>query len=81
MDAKKRIIACCASRTLPEDTVAVDLSGFVLRLILFDKLILHSVRLREFPELVRTFGYGPVRELSSSKASRRTLSQEHVVCA
>ena len=46
----------------------VDLSQFILNLILFEKFILHSNGLSEFPALVRAFGYGPVQTVLSSKA-------------
>jgi hypothetical protein len=48
--------------------VALDVAGFVRRLLLFDTYVLYSVRLKEIPELVRHFGYEGTMELLSSGA-------------
>jgi hypothetical protein len=49
-------------------TVSLDLDGFIRRLLLFDTYILYSVRLKEIPELVRTFGVPGTIDLLSSGA-------------
>jgi hypothetical protein len=49
-------------------TVALDLGGFVRRLLLFDTYVLYSVRLKEVPELVRHFGFQGTMDLLSSGA-------------
>jgi hypothetical protein len=67
MDLRKRLIAPFASVS-PTDELTVDLSGFILRLVLFEKYILQSRRLREFPALLSAFGYEGVSELLSSNA-------------
>lgn len=67
MDIRKRLISPCASGSA-QDGVKVDRSGLVLRLLLFEKYIFQSIGLREFPEIVKAFGYGPVRTLLTSKA-------------
>jgi hypothetical protein len=48
--------------------VALDLGGFVRRLLLFDTYVLYSVRLKEVPELVRHFGVQGTLDLLSSGA-------------
>jgi hypothetical protein len=68
MDIRKRLIAPCATYSHDEDQITVDLSGFILRLILFEKFIFQSIRLKEFPSLIRAFGYDAVRNLLTSKA-------------
>lgn len=50
------------------DTVEVDLSGLIEKLILFDKYILQSIRLKEIPALIRFFGYQGTKDLFSSGA-------------
>ncbi|HEV1995417.1 MAG TPA: hypothetical protein VGR03_13890 [Candidatus Acidoferrum sp.] len=49
-------------------SVALDVGGFVRRLLLFDTYILYSVRLKEIPELVRHFGFQGTMDLLSSGA-------------
>lgn len=49
-------------------TVSLDLDGFIRRLLLFDTYILYSVRLKEIPELVRSFGVPGTIDLLSSGA-------------
>jgi len=41
----------------------VDIDGLIRRLLLFDKYVLTSRRLQEFPILARRLGYGPLRDL------------------
>jgi hypothetical protein len=45
----------------------VDLTGLVRRLILFDKYVLVSTRLKEFPILARYLGYEGLRDLLSAR--------------
>jgi len=62
MDIGRRLIG--SSAVFSEGKVAdVDLGGLVRRLLLFDKYILTSVRLQEFPILARQLGYGSLRDL------------------
>jgi hypothetical protein len=49
-------------------SVALDVGGFVRRLLLFDTYVLLSVRLKEIPELVRHFGFQGTLDLLSSGA-------------
>jgi hypothetical protein len=44
----------------------VDLGALVRRIILFDHYIFQSIRLEEFPILVRAFGYAGVKALLDS---------------
>ena len=45
---------------------SVDIGMLVRRLILFDKVIVKSIRLRELPELVRSFGKTGIQDLLAS---------------
>ena len=56
--------AVCAS---DGKVIAVDLSGLIRRLLLFDKYVLESVKLGEFPVLARCFGYEGLRDLLAAK--------------
>jgi hypothetical protein len=47
--------------------VDVDLNGLVRRLLLFDRYVLMSVRLQEFPALARRIGFGALRDLLDTK--------------
>lgn len=68
MDIRKRVIAPLSQPAQPDKPPAVDLTGLVIRLLLFDKYICQSNRLNEFPQLIKTFGVEGVRELLNSKA-------------
>jgi hypothetical protein len=68
VDIRQRLIAPFASVSHPGDIISVDLAEFVLRLILFEKYIVQSVRLREFPQLLQAFGLAAVHELLASGA-------------
>jgi hypothetical protein len=46
----------------------VDVSALIRRLVLFDKVIVRSVRLEELPPLIRVFGEGGLRRLISAGA-------------
>ena len=48
------------------EVIDVDVEGLVRRLILFDKYVLVSVRLQEFPLLVKHLGYEGLRDLLSA---------------
>jgi len=67
-DIRSRLISTCAT-VIPNtnnELISCDLTSFIEGLILFDKQILKSIRLKEFPFLVNTFGYDGVMELLSS---------------
>ena len=66
MDIGRRLIG---SSALISDGRAldVDLGGLVRRLLLFDKYVLASVRLQEFPILARRLGYGSLRDLLDAR--------------
>lgn len=68
MDIRKRVIAPIAQAPPPDKMLLAELSGFVIRLLLFDKYICQSKRLKEIPLLVKAFGYEGVRTLLKSKA-------------
>jgi hypothetical protein len=62
----KRLMGASAI-TATDGTVAdVDIDGLVRRLLLFDKYVLVSVRLLEFPRLLKHLGYAGLRDLLSA---------------
>jgi hypothetical protein len=64
IDIGRRLIGASAIISSNKHDVAdVDLDGLVRRLLLFDKYVLVSVRLGEFPILARRLGYGQLRDL------------------
>jgi hypothetical protein len=69
MDFRNSLIAPCAIQSEENrDVLDVDLAALVTRLLLFDKYILQSIRLLEFPEIVKVCGLGGTLDLLSSKA-------------
>jgi hypothetical protein len=62
----RRLIGASAIISPAGEVTGVDLDGLVRRLLLFDKYVLASVRLKEFPLLAIRLGYGQLRELLSS---------------
>jgi hypothetical protein len=64
MDVSRRVIGASAIVSSDDRKVIdVDLSGLMRRLLLFDKYVLVSVRLGEFPVLARYIGYEGLRDL------------------
>ncbi len=57
MSLMQQLIGRCATLDSKNDLMTVDLTGFVRRLILFDRFILESIRLKELPFLLNVFGY------------------------
>jgi hypothetical protein len=51
-----------------KDQVRLNPGDVPLNLLLFDTYILHSVRLLEFPELIKAYGYDSIMELLKSGA-------------
>jgi hypothetical protein len=49
-----------------QELISVDIGALIHRLILFDRVIVKSFRLRELPLLVRTFGKAGIQELLDS---------------
>jgi hypothetical protein len=68
MDMSRRLIGVSLVRSPDSQVCDVDIEGFVRRLLLFDKYVLVSERLEEFPHLVRYFGFEGLQELLSAKA-------------
>lgn len=68
MSLTRQLIGKCAVLDPENDSVEVDLTGFVRRLVLFDKLILQSIRLKELPFLLNVFGYNGFVSLIQSGA-------------
>jgi hypothetical protein len=63
---EKRLMGASAI-TATDGTIAdVDIDGLVRRLLLFDKYVLVSVKLLEFPHLLKHLGYAGLRDLLSA---------------
>jgi hypothetical protein len=67
MDISRRLIGVSAIHSADSKIVDVDLTGLIRRLLLFDKYVLVSTRLEEFPHLVRHLGYEGLQELLAAK--------------
>ena len=67
IDISRRVMGASAVCSTEGKVVDVDLSGLIRRLLLFDRYVLVSVRLAEFPLLVRSFGYEGLRDLLAAK--------------
>jgi hypothetical protein len=68
MNFANRLLVRCSERVKGTDAFEVQLLAkeLVERLLLFDHVILDSLRLKEVPELVRLFGYDETMELLNS---------------
>jgi hypothetical protein len=62
-DIAKRLIGSSAICSPKGEVTDVDVNGLVRRLLLFDRYVLISVRLQEFPHLVKYLGYEGLRDL------------------
>lgn len=67
MDMSKRLIGASAVLSAEQQVIDVDISGLIRRLLLFDKYVLVSIRLQEFPLLVRYLGFEGLRDLLLAK--------------
>jgi hypothetical protein len=63
MDLSRRLIGASAIVSPNGEVTDIDIAGLIRRLVLFDKYVMVSVRLQEFPILVRYFGYEGLRDL------------------
>jgi hypothetical protein len=63
---ERRLIGTSAICTPNGEVTDVDIEGLVRRFLLFDKYVLTSVRLKEFPILARLLGYEGLRDLLSA---------------
>src|SRR5579859_3774762 len=68
MEIRKRLFSQHTSIVTDHDHPLVDIGGFVLNLLLFEKLILESACLVEFPAFLRVFGEEGLMQLLSSGA-------------
>jgi hypothetical protein len=66
MDITRTLIGKCAVLDSEDDSAKVDITGFVRRLVLFDKFIFQSIRLKEIPSLLNVFGYDGFMSLLQS---------------
>lgn len=60
------------------ESIDVDFGDLVRKLVLFEQVILESIRLREFPALIHKFGYDGVKELLESGRLRIHCSGESI---
>lgn len=68
MNINRRLIGVSAVHSADgKEVVDVDVNGLIRRLLLFDKYVLVSSRLREFSPLVRYFGFEGLQELLAAK--------------
>jgi hypothetical protein len=70
MESRDRLLSRVATLDATADTVEVDVSGLVHRLVLFDQVVLQSIRLKEIPDLVRAFGADGLRRLLECEVLR-----------
>lgn len=75
---RKKYIGPCYTFNEINKGQKVDLTAFVLRLLLFDTYILDSNDLSEFDSFIKYFGYGGIKEILSSGAVR-IHSEDHAV--
>lgn len=68
MSLTRQLIGKCAVLESENEPVEVDLTGLIRRLVLFDKFILQSIRLKEVPFLLNVFGYDGFVTLIKSSA-------------
>ena len=69
LEPRERVLARCASRDLStREKVEVALGELLTRLLLFESHVIDSIRLQEFPELVRLIGVNSTLELLNSDA-------------
>ena|SRR5208282_430268 len=67
MEINRRLIGASAVLSPENKVIDVDVHGLVRRLLLFDKYILVSVKLEEFPFLADRLGYEGLRDLLAAK--------------
>lgn len=67
MEISRRLIGVSAIHSADHSIVDVDLTGLIRRLLLFDKYVLFSTRLEEFPHLVRHIGFEGLQELLAAR--------------
>jgi hypothetical protein len=67
MEINRRLIGVSAVLSVEQKVTDVDISGLIRRLLLFDKYVLVSIRLQEFPLLVKYLGFEGLRDLLSAK--------------
>lgn len=66
-DISRRVMGASAVCSSDGKVIDVDINTLIRRLLLFDKYVLISVRLGEFPLLARYFGYEGLRDLLAAK--------------
>jgi hypothetical protein len=75
IDPRERVLARCASLVSGAGprAVEVDVSSLLVRLLLFEEQVVQSIRLMEFPELVRRVGIESTMRLLRSRAIRISM--------
>lgn len=69
MDIRQTVLGEIAIRS-GQELASIDLGVLIRRLILFDRVVVKSFRLRELPLLVRAFGKAGIQELLASGVLR-----------
>jgi hypothetical protein len=70
MDLSRRLIGVSAVVSADGKVTDVDIKGFVRRLLLFDKYVLVTIKLEEFPFIARYLGYEGLRDLLAADTRR-----------
>lgn len=68
MDIQKRVFGEWADYLPQNDDIIFDINTFITRFLLFDKIILNSIRLKEFRYLIKIFGIDGVIDIIKSGA-------------
>lgn len=67
MDISRRVIGASAIVSADGKQIDLDLNSLIRRLLLFDKYVLVSVKLREFALLAKSLGYEGLRDLLAAR--------------
>jgi hypothetical protein len=70
VELRDRILAGIAVLEATDDTVNVDVTALLHRLLLFEQVVIKSIRLKELPTLLHAFGYAGLRLLLDAGAMR-----------
>jgi hypothetical protein len=66
MQMQNKVLAPLGKLDRAKDHVQIDLNAFIRRLILFDEVIVESIRLKDIPQLAYTFGVDGLVDLLKS---------------
>jgi hypothetical protein len=65
-EISRRLMGASAVSSPTGEVIGVDVDGLIQRALLFEKYVLMSIRLKEFPILARQLGYEALRDLLSA---------------